>query len=548
MSPSTAVTSSKAVSTYIQRLDLGADPFTADFYTEYFYEGALRRDSLDQLIHFSRFSDQVVVLTGSTGSGTSRLLDRMYDQLDQIIDYCDINGEDDSTPELILEALVEQLQLQLTPPYRVDDFIEVFRENPYIGIDSDPLLLAIDQAHFLSIESYNLLLTILENSQRRIRLLLVGEYQIEQLSTLAGFSPEKLKVLELSALTPVEIGEFVLGLLRTAGYAGDQPLSKDQLGVLAEQSGGNIAEIIRLAPALLEIEKTEQTKKFQLRIPFAHSAAIVILALGLGLSYWYLGQGDKIEQTAVVVSNNGPSMVIRKEFTSEADGAMAALSNSSSASDLTLDSDHRNIDLGGSSATASIVDPEEYIENVLPKSIVESQSVELDKVARAIPTDELAVANDEANIVSETAVQNSDVKETVSADDLQKAIVRERAEIPVSTPKKVAKEETSDRVAEGFSAEDQRLLGLPTSAYMLQLTGTVDEQRIKQFVKRNSGKMSISYFETRLNNKPWFVAITGPYRSRSLAVDAIKGLPNGLKKQKPWARSVSSIQNDIRSR
>jgi DamX protein len=548
MSPFTAVTSSKAVGTYIQRLDLGADPFTADFDSEYFYEGAMRRDSLDQLVHFSRFSDQIVVLTGNTGSGTSRLLDRMFDQLDQIIDYCDINGEEDSTPELIIEALVEQLQLQLTPPYRIDEFIAVFRENPYIGIDSAPLLVAIDQAHFLSIESYNLLLTILENTQRRIRLLLVGEYQIEQLSTLAGFSPEKLKVLELSALTSVETGEFVLGLLRAAGYAGDQPLSKDQIEVLWEKSGGNIAEIIRLAPALLETEKSAQTKKFQLRIPPAHSAAIVILALGLGLSYWYLGKDGSIEQAGAAQNSNGPSMVIRKEFTNDSEADLPAFSSSLPGSDSLDKAGQRNVELGVSSTTTSIVDPEEYTEIVLAKDMVESKSLDQMKIASDNSTVELAASNEEAKITPVSAAQDGEFKEKISVNDLAKAVVPIQSGPPVSTPEKTSENETSDRVVEAFSANDQRLLGLPASAYMLQLTGSVDEKRIKEFVKRNSGRVSIGYFETRLNNKPWFVAVTGSFKSRSLAVEAIKGLPSGLKKQNPWARSVSSIQNDIRSR
>ena len=549
MNPSTAVTSSNAVGKYIQRLDLGADPFAADFDSEYFYEGAMRRDSLDQLIHFSRFSDQTVVLTGSTGSGTSRLLDRMFDQLDQIIDYCYIDGEEGANPELILQILVEQLQLQLAPPYRIDDFIAVFLENPYIGIDSEPLLLVIDQAHFLSIESYSLLLTLLENSQRRISLLLVGEYQIEQLATLAGFSREKLKFLELCALTPVETGEFVLGLLCAVGYAGDQPLSRDQLGVLWEQSGGNIAEIIRLTPALLATEQAETTKKLQIRIPLAHAAAIVVLAIGLGLSYWYLGQDDKVKQAVANSDKNGPSMAIRKEFTDEAGNALPALSRSL---EPIQNSNQQGVDSGDASAAGPIVNSGKNDEIRFPKVEVESQSIGTEKVTVDSPLDEdtveLAISDDEAPIIPPATAQNDAMKEELPAKTSGKSIVPLNPDVAVLIPPKESREEVTDLVVETFSAEDQRLLGLPVSDYMLQLTGSVDENRIKEFVKLHSRSISISYFETRLNDKPWFVAVTGPFRNRSLAVDAVKALPGELKKQNPWARSVSSIQTDIRSR
>ena len=85
---------------YVRRLDLGADPFSHDFKCNYFFSGAMRQQVQEQLVHFSRFGDQVVVLTGSTGSGTSRLLDEVFEQLQDVMDYCDIDGELSASPRL----------------------------------------------------------------------------------------------------------------------------------------------------------------------------------------------------------------------------------------------------------------------------------------------------------------------------------------------------------------------------------------------------------------------------------------------------------------
>jgi len=550
MSPSTAAASDGKASAYIQRLDLGADPFSKNFDGEYFYDGALRRDVLDQLVHFSRFSDQVVVLTGSTGSGTSSLLDKMFDQLNQIMDYCDINGENVSTPEKILESLAEQLQLQLTPPYQIDEFISVFCENAYIGIDSEPLLVAIDQAHYLSIESFGLLLNLLEKSQRRIRLLLVGEYQIEQLSNLAGFTRDKLNVLELEALTPTETGEFVLGMLCSVGYAGDQPLSNDQLAILCERSGGNIAEIIRFTPALLETDSADERKPFVFRIPIVHLSAIVILIFTLGLSYWYLGSGDQEPPGSSIKNKSAPPMVIREEFAKEADNKTVG-SPGKIAIPPTDKSSSRSSEVGDSPRavkSSGNIEPMPSVSAADESSKSTEQNKENEEVlgyereAEKVISDEKKTAEIQGSMAAENLKGSSSTTEVLNQIELEKTVIGD------STPKKSGGNTGKITVVSTVSEYGQRLLEMPSTAYLLQLTGTVDEERIKKFLKQYSGRVSINYFETRLKNKPWFVAVTGPFDNRKLAIEAIERLPAGLKKQKPWARSVSGVQSDIRSR
>ena len=59
---------------------------------------------------------------------------------------------------------------------------------------------------------------------------------------------------------------------------------------------------------------------------------------------------------------------------------------------------------------------------------------------------------------------------------------------------------------------------------------------------------SVYTFETILKGKPWYVAVTGPYRDKSAAFMAIGKLSPSLRNEKPWPRSVAGIQSDIRTR
>jgi DamX protein len=97
-------------------------------------------------------------------------------------------------------------------------------------------------------------------------------------------------------------------------------------------------------------------------------------------------------------------------------------------------------------------------------------------------------------------------------------------------------------------ARDQRLLGMKGTDFMLQVLGSSNEQAVRDYVKRYVGQLPISYFETSMRDKPWFVVLVGPYASRELAQSAVLEFPADMQKQSPWVRTVASIQADIKAR
>ena len=309
---------------YVQRLDLGEDPFAVDFESDYFYTGGMRRQLLDQLVHFSRFGDQTVLLVGATGSGTSTLLDQACELIEESLDCCYINAEEFNSPEQVLESLNEQLNFQLPSPINQAEFFAALRSGLVIDGEPEPIMLAVDQAHYLSLEAYTLLREVVELGDGNIGLLIAGEYQVEQMAKLAAFNDGQIKLVELEPLTAAETGDYILGLLRSVGYAGEIPLSNDQLAVLYERSGGNFVEINQLVPSLLSVKEAANTSTFRFGIPVAHAAAIGILAGALILSWLYLGsdkppveealsQEVATEEPATIEELKPPSIALVKE-------------------------------------------------------------------------------------------------------------------------------------------------------------------------------------------------------------------------------------------
>jgi len=55
-------------------------------------------------------------------------------------------------------------------------------------------------------------------------------------------------------------------------------------------------------------------------------------------------------------------------------------------------------------------------------------------------------------------------------------------------------------------------------------------------------------YEAHRDGKPRYLAVIGPYADLSAARAAIAGLPKGLRDQKPWPRSVASVQADLNAK
>ena len=65
-------------------------------------------------------------------------------------------------------------------------------------------------------------------------------------------------------------------------------------------------------------------------------------------------------------------------------------------------------------------------------------------------------------------------------------------------------------------------------------------------MKAQAGLTELGYFETEHEGRPWFVVTQGAYANRTQAQQAVARLPEALRKQQPWPRSMGSIQQSLR--
>lgn len=92
------------------------------------------------------------------------------------------------------------------------------------------------------------------------------------------------------------------------------------------------------------------------------------------------------------------------------------------------------------------------------------------------------------------------------------------------------------------------LLSRAPSHYILQLFGSHSESAAKSFISQNNLAGKALYAKVWQNNQDWFVVLYGDYADHNQATAAISQLPPSLQAQKPWPRSMQSVQEAIRQR
>ncbi len=98
----------------------------------------------------------------------------------------------------------------------------------------------------------------------------------------------------------------------------------------------------------------------------------------------------------------------------------------------------------------------------------------------------------------------------------------------------------------GHSADEQALLSAAAGGYVVQLVALRDEATLQAFVRQHSLAGTRIYL-TQRNGQPLRVLVLGPYASRDAAEAARLALPDAVRNQGAWLKSLAAVHKDIRA-
>lgn len=543
---------------YMQWLDLDFDPFVPSSSSRDFYCSGDRQTLLDQIVEFSLYSNAMIAVTGPLGAGKTTLATNFCERFADEAVCVRVAATLFMNQGQFLDALQSSLSFKPAPGLDTEFAInQICQYAAELDLEARSLIIIIDDAHELSAEVLQLLTKLLDSCvDSSIHALLLGERQLDNLlqNTLTNEAQDRLAVFLLDGFASDETHDYIRFKLATAGFNKEMPLEGGVVGAIHNASQGMPGAINGLIANALNA---------------AAPAVAVAPAPSIGAPTAVMDELDDIDEFGPLTSGErfagiddieqfeGLHASERLESGDE-DGAadmqltwLAGVQSrylSAAAILLVLltgtllfwDASPRvteSLPIPVAIAPAAIPPVQDEPE-LIPTSIAETPAAVSVVAAAAITETANAVSSAPVDAIIAEAVsveENEPVQ--VAAQEAVANVVEQVAEVPVL--------EATPVLAEASAFEGLLLQEAPES-FAVQLSASRSEANISAFVGQLTGTQPVGYFETRHQGGPWFVAVLAPFSDRDQATRAISALPEKMRSNQPWIRSVAGIQTDIR--
>ncbi len=167
-----------AADNYFEALGLAFDPFAAGAMPEFFFVGGQRRYLTQRAVHLLYFSGAMVLLLGASGAGKSRLLDEIGAELHELADICRIEANVMMDAVQLRARLADVAKLPAEAAHSAVDLVLALANVRPGAEEPQPVMVLIDSAHVLAIDTLAETVALAQSSGGRLRLLLAGEGEL----------------------------------------------------------------------------------------------------------------------------------------------------------------------------------------------------------------------------------------------------------------------------------------------------------------------------------------------------------------------------------
>jgi len=543
---------------YTEWLGLDFDPFVPSSSSRDFYCSGDRQQLLDQIVEFSLYSNAMIAVTGPLGAGKTTLATNFCERFADEAVCVRVAATLFMNQGQFLDSL--QSSLSFKPAAGLDtDFAinQICQYAAELDLEARSLIIIIDDAHELSAEVLQLLTKLLDSCvDSSIHALLFGERQLDNLlqNTLTDEAQDRLAVFPLDGFASDETYEYARFKLATAGFTKEMPLEGGVVGAIHNASQGMPGAINGLIANALNAAAPAVAAAPE---PSFEAPTAVVDEFDDIEEFGPLTSGERFAGIDEIEEFEGLHASERLEDGDEdgaADmqltwlagvqprylGAAAILLVLLTGTLLFWDASPR--------VTESLPIPVAIAPSAIPPVQDEPEVISTSIPETPAPVAVVAAAaiTETANPVSSAAV-DAIIAEPVSVEEDEPAqvVAQEAVENVVEQVAEVPVLEATPVLAEASAFEELLLQEAPES-FAVQLSASRSEANISAFVGQLTGNQPVGYFETRHQGGPWFVAVLAPFSDRDQATRAISALPDKMRSNQPWIRSVAGIQTDIR--
>lgn len=578
---------------WYRHYNLDRDPFAEGGVQGLFYPGGARQETVEQLLHLSRFSDCVLLVTGIPGMGKTATRRHFVAQSASDTRCCVLEAALLEGPEPWLRRVLSGFGLRPQPRAGLDADVQQL-----VQFCADRLAaasqswLVIDDAQHMHEDVLQFLPRLLQAAGRNLRVVLFAEPDWrEQLQSVMP-SGVPLHTIELQPLERGETYAYIHYRMNTAGLEGESPFNAAELEQIHRNSDGIPAEINEEARAAL-LGGIKVAQEPLNALPMWHFGVIAATLLALLLLYAWTGMNEGNEEPpvpipglpsvtelesadATVDAEIAPAAADDAEL--PADGAAVAEPSVAQvvapAATVTPDAGPRVTPAAETAVAAAPTTPTPPAARPQPMAPPKPAPAPVGKpqpavAAAAPPAPKVAPASG----LSEAEALEAELRAAMPLDsplpDVAAPADAPRASAPARAPSAAAKPTPApsatpkpatpkpaapsddyvyrggNRAGGALTADEQYLVGQPSANFVLQIMGSDDQARVRSFIARAGVPLRV--YRKLNSGKEWYSVVYGNYASRAAAERAQKNLPRGLAGSKPWVRRLDAVQKEIRA-
>lgn len=535
---------------YIASLKLNFDPFVPSAESTEFFSAGNRQGLLEQLFEAAVYSDSIIAVTGGLGSGKTTMATRFGQSFGEEAICIPITSTLFMNEAQLLEAIVEHLPSDANFSEGEVTTEQLCQFAAQLDMDARSMVLIVDDAHELGSEVMAAIMVIVAQSPKSsIHVVLFGENQL--LNMLYSALPEEKRHemvnFELQELGSEDVGEYIRFKLKSAGHEGEIPLAGGTIGNIVNAAQGLPGainslvaealsnELIVVKPAPEETEPEKNHKRYWI------GASAVIAVLIIGVVALNIGRGESESSEAAVFTTAEAQPQIQIPVL-----ASTAGQSDSPAAEPENQAEETSAEEALAEETPAVEAP----------PVEDNETAELAQ-AEIDPTENTLLPSEEPVPSSEAVVENSTAAEIgvelVGQDEPEpEPELEPEPEIPVDTAEDsiaLASQidgEIEESPLDRITDFEKALLAFAADSFTIQVLGARSEAGVQSFVEAQPATHAAKYFETRFEDRPWFVVVFGNFSSRDDAQRSIDSLPAELKAGAPWIRTMVAVQNAIR--
>lgn len=503
---------------YLDRYQFEHDPFLGRGPSFKFF-AAKRRAVLVELHHLARYSKLMLVVTGPQGSGKTVLRQALVasskDPIKSIVVTASANAD--------AASMLQQINAALG--LHDSDIAGVLSHIEQLLMTGQEVHVIVDNAECLDQSALLLLQRIAQGvNDACARIFVFSDSSICPLLEKVADNADLHHVIALEPWDETEVSEYLEQRLVAAGQALDV-FTEQQLSDIYTQSQGWPGQVNHVAKTLLleQINRKASTKKAATALPYKHIALLAVLAIAL-VFVWLMQRTtstDTAEQVILPVVSEPVSQVRNGAKASETRTTQVELP-------LTLNSEPVV-----RAPLAQAVNTDDEDSDLAPSMPV--PDVAMLPAPRPVVSEPVPVSTPPAEIIKETVVQPVALAE-------KKPATPTRVAPPAPKPVAVKKPVTAALI--GTAGHQQWYKQQAAARYTLQVLGTRTEATAQAFIKQNTAQYH--YFRKEHQGQALFVVTYGSFVDRATAQAAINSLPEKIRNDKPWPRTILSIQQELR--